>query len=193
MACQVQNPVIDKFCQTLGVEKIDNDSHWQVEFMHNNWRCSISQNDDKLAISVQKPRQNRDCPHYKSDEMFQGLTTSIKVTASREIDVIVREFKRRINWEGLDFYKICFDSEVTSYKNHLDNARKISDDLALACDTPHRQTGQGQYNINPVGPWYSIDKVITIDGDSIRIDLRGMKNVEMVKEIAQVLKKYKKQ
>ena len=192
MSCQVKNATIDQFCEKLGVEKLDNNSHWLVEFMYNTWKCGITQKGDKLVIYVHKPHGGQP-RRGKSDAIWDELTTSINCNASRKIDEIVRDFERRISWEGLTLgYIPCYFKESDTHEEHLDKAFKIAVELSLAADHKAKKVREDKYVIDPVGPWYSNAGAIVIEGNSIQVDVRGLKNVEMGKVIAAVLRKYKK-
>jgi hypothetical protein len=192
MPCHVENATIDQFCEKLGVEKIDNGSHWLVEFAHNNHKCNVTQKGDKLIFSVQKPHPG-EANRGKSDAIWSELTTSINCNASRKIDDIVRDFERRISWEGLTLgYIPCFLGESASHQEHLDETFKLAVELSLASDHKAKKIREDRYIIDPVGPWHSIAGSMVIEGNYIQIDIRGLKNVEMAKEIAAVLRKYKK-
>lgn len=188
----VQNKIIDKFITELGATKIDNDSHWLVEFMHNAWKCGISQKGQKLIISVQKPYSEGLTNRIASDEIWSSIVTSIQMTAFRPTDHMIKDFERRIDWDGLQNYLDTFNQETKNYDAYVANSKAIATQIALAAGSEMKQISDTRYTINPHGQWYSNGPgAILVDGPSVRIEIYGISNIEMVKEIAALLKKYK--
>jgi hypothetical protein len=133
--CYVVNAKIDEVLQLLGVKKLDNGSHWQVEFNYNPkntvasfealvFGCGVtilkSGKSERLCFKVFKPANPyRHMIASRSDAVWDKAVREITVDSKRPAADIVREFTRRIDWEACNQYLEVLAVEIQEFKESI--------------------------------------------------------------------------
>lgn len=185
---------VESIVAALGSEIIPNESMWQKFFMVNGHRLSISANGDKYVISVcSMVNTVSQASHFKSDELWGACVHSVQVTSTRPAADIAKDVLRRIEWDKIVQYKEKFLEEEERHREVCASSRELAEIIAGAAGAKIRQTGQTVFTININGDWYSMpNDTVVISGNSMELGIRGVKNVEMMKELVAVLAKYRK-
>lgn len=185
---------VDSIVEALGAVKVKTDSKWSTTFVYNNIVCMISDKNNKFHIWVCRLNGDLNVNHYESDKIYDESCMSVNVANTRQADQIAKDFIRRIQWDEFGKYATKFKQEVKERVDHINSTLLFASEIADIIGQGISKNPSGDMTTQYVeakGEWYSLNRSpIAVSSDSVDLQLRNIKNREMVLELATVIAKY---
>jgi acetylornithine deacetylase/succinyl-diaminopimelate desuccinylase-like protein len=110
---------------------------WRIRFVFSGYDCGIAigNNGEQMTFDVYRPRVRSDAYTTIADNKWNELKTSIRFNPSRDVEKIVADIRRRIDWAGADAMRVEYnrlDCEAFERLNaHNETVAKIAQATGL--------------------------------------------------------------
>jgi hypothetical protein len=148
----------------------------------------VTKQDAVYKISVYKPEINRNANSLHSDEQWGRISTSINVSAEKPLATIGKDILRRFDFKRMVEVKQMFDDDLKRYEELKVQHKILVDELAESCgrEVVRRDTGvESEIPLRVSDEYYGS---IKISYTSVEIHVRSLKNHDIAKKIAALLR-----
>jgi hypothetical protein len=193
---QIELNPIEAIVEAIGGTLDQSETRWNHGFHYRGVGFTITQSGPRYNIWARPTIPGSDlsrAPHCESDRFFEAQFRTMSFSVNRKPEDIARDFVRRANVEAYHEYIHLFQEEEAEYTRYRDSCRALADELAGIIGQGLRNPNESDetYQVVAQGDWYSSHSTpIKITGDTAEFSLRGVKNKELMIELARVITKY---
>lgn len=171
------------------------ESHWQTKFRYEDLDFLVSKSGNKYSIGLFGPRFRNDVAYNKSDEYERhNVQRSIGISVNRAPEDAARDFKRRIDITGIKHWLELRKVDETAHDDEVRRSLNYATVVAGVAGGKVTSSSSDSHTIdvNGGGKWYSTSGLIRLQGDTAHFDIRGVTDIDLIRDLAAVLGKHRK-